>query len=266
MPHLHPTAVVSPSALLAHDVVVEPYAIIGENVTIGAGSKICAHAQLLPGTVIGENCVIGNGAIISGDPQSLAFDPSLPSGVLMGNGNRIREHVTIHRSMYAGKNTTLGNNNFLMAVSHLGHDVTLGNDNVIANNVLFAGHVEVGSRCFIGGASVFHQFIRVGDLTMIQGTSGFSMDVPPYTVGANHNTVAGLNIVGMKRAGFDTATRLEVKRAFDLIYRGGMNFSQAIEAARKESWNGAAELLIAFIENRGKKGACPLARTKAGAA
>lgn len=262
MPEIHPSAIIHPTAKLAHDVVVGPFAIIEENVVIDAGSRVEGHAQVLARSVVGENCSIGRAAIIGGDPQSVAFDIRLPSNVVLGKGNRIREHVTIHRSMYEGKSTVIGDQNFFMAVSHVGHDVAMGSNNIVANNVLFAGHVEVGDCCFFGGASVFHQFIRVGDYAMIQGMGGFSMDIPPYMVGAGVNEIATINVVGLKRAGFDPATRLEIKRAFDLLFRSAKNFTQAVQSAREDTWGQAAEKLIAFVESRGKKGVCPLAHQK----
>ena len=261
MPNIHPSALVHPTASLASEVTVGPFAIIEEHAMIGQGSKIEAHAQILARTVIGENCTIGRAAIIGGDPQSVAFNIALPSNVILGNNNRIREHVTIHRSMHEGKSTVVGNDNFLMVGSHIGHDVVVGTHNIFANHVLLAGHVEVGNYCFFGGASVFHQFIRVGDYAMTQGTSGFSMDLPPYVIGAGANEVAGINVVGLKRAGFDAAARLEIKHAFDLIYRSGKNLTQATAAAREQPWNAAGEKFIAFVESRGKKGLVPLGKS-----
>jgi UDP-N-acetylglucosamine acyltransferase len=258
MPQIHPTAIVHPTATIASGVVIGPYAIVEADVSIGPGSSLAAHAQVLARSVLGSNCEIGHGAIIGGDPQSLAFDPRLPSNVIMGDGNRVREHVTIHRSMFEGKSTTIGHQNYFMAVSHVGHDVEMGDHNVIANNVLFGGHVQVGNHGFFGGASLFHQFIRVGDNVMIQGKAGFSMDVPPFMIGADNNTVAGINSIGLKRAGFTTAERLEIKRAFDFIYRSGRNFSQALAAALAETWSGPAARFISFIKAHGKKGVCPL--------
>ncbi len=255
---IHPTALVHPTAELAEDVVVGPYAIVEAEVQIGAGSQLCGHAQVLARTVMGDRCLIGHGAIIGGDPQSLAFDPRLPSRVVLGKGNRIREHVTIHRSMYEGKETFIGDDNFFMAGSHVGHDGLMGSRNVIANHVLFAGHVEVGNNCFFGGASVFHQFIRVGDYAMTQGKSGFSMDLPPFMIGVDNNLVAGLNVVGMKRAGFTPPQRLELKRAFDLMYRSGRNITQALAAAQAQEWTGPAAQFVGFIAGQGKKGVCAL--------
>lgn len=260
MPQIHPTALVHDSARLAPDVIIGPYAIIEEQVVLDSGCRVEAHAQILARTIIGEQCSIGRGAIVGGEPQSLAFDPAIPSHVVLGRGNRLREHVTIHRSIYEGKATVLGEDNFLMAGSHVGHDSIMGNKNVLANTVLLGGHVTVGNNVFLGGGSVFHQFIRVGDGSITQGVSGFSMDLPPFVVGASINQVRGLNVIGLKRAGYDSATRLAIKQAFDLIYRSGKNYRQAIEAARQRVWPEPAERFIAFFESRGPKGVAALAR------
>lgn len=257
MPEIHPTAIIHAAARLAHDVDVGPYCIIEAGVQAEAGVRIEAHAQVLARTVIGENCSIGRGAILGADPQAVTFDPALPSNVVLGSGNRLREHVTIHRSFYENGSTRVGNNNFLMVGSHVGHDVRLGDNNILANNVLLAGHVEVGNGCFLGGGSVFHQFIRVGDLAIIQGNSAFSMDLPPYVIGTGLNGAIGLNVVGMKRAGLDAPTRLDVKRAFDLVYRSGKNFAQAVEAAQAQNFGPIAQKLIDFVASRGKRGVCP---------
>lgn len=260
MPQIHPTALVHDSARLAPDVIIGPYAIIEAQVVLESGCRVEAHAQVLGRSIIGERCSIGHGAIIGGDPQSLSFDPAIPSQVILGPGNRLREHVTIHRSMYEGKATIIGEGNFLMAGSHVGHDTVMGHRNVLANSVLLGGHVTVGNNVFLGGGSVFHQFIRIGDGSITQGVSGFSMDLPPFVVGASINQVRGLNVIGLKRAGYDSATRLAIKQAFDLIYRSGKNYRQAIEAARQQTWPEPAERFIAFFESRGPKGVAALAR------
>ncbi len=258
MPTIHPTALVDPHAELADDVCVGPLAIIEAGVTIGRGTVVEAGAQLLTGTSIGEDCRIGRAAIIGGAPQSLSFDTRIPSGVKLGSRNRLREHVTIHRSLYEGKQTTVGNDNFLMVGAHVGHDVELGNQTVLANAVLLAGHVKVGSRVFLGGGCVIHQFIRVGDLAMVQGNGSFSKDIPPYLVAVRTNLVMGLNVVGLRRGGFSVAARREIKEAFDLLYRDGKNFSQAVAAAKARTWGPDAAKLIDFLETRGDKGVCPL--------
>lgn len=152
----------------------------------------------------------------------------------------------------------VGDDNYFMVGSHVGHDSEIGDQNIIANAVLIAGHVKIGNRIFMGGASVFHQFIRVGDYAMTQGNSGFSKDIPPYLIGCGVNLVSGINVIGLRRAGFDSATRLEIKRAFELLFRGGKNISQAVAEARESTWGEAAEKLVGFVESRGDKGVCAL--------
>ncbi len=215
---IHPTAIIAPTAELAPDVDVGPYAIIEDRVIMGPGCRIAAHAQVLRDVVMGSGNVVDRGAVIGGDPQSLSFDTALPSGVRIGDGNVFREHVTVHRSATEKGATVIGGHNFFMAGCHLGHDSVAGDHNVLANHVLVAGHVTIGSRCFLGGASVFHQFIRIGDLAMVQGHSGFSKDIPPFCTGYRINRVEGLNVVGLRRAGFDSAARLELKRAWAAAY------------------------------------------------
>ena len=148
----------------------------------------------------------------------------------------------------------MGEGNFIMATAHFAHDVQIGNKNVIANAALLAGHVHVGNHVFIGGGSVFHQFIRIGDYCMFQGNSSFSKDLPPYCVGSQLNRVVGINVIGLRRAGFTAADRAEVKRVFDLLYRTGLNRSQALEAIAKEMWGAPAQRFIDFIKAPSKKG------------
>lgn len=259
-PTIHPTAIIHASASLGAGTHVGPYAIIEEGVVLGDGCCIHAHAQILKNTVLGKECVVGHASILGGDPQAKGFDPNTASRLIMGDKNIIREHVTIHRSLYAGGETRLGNGNFLMATSHAGHDVIMGDDCILANGVMLAGHVTVGSRCFLGGGSGFHQFIRIGEGAIVQGNSSISMDVPPFCMLAGLNTVFGINNIGLKRQGHDSAARLELKRAFDTIFRSGKNLSQAVTEARQHIWGPLAETFVAFVESRGKKGIATPAR------
>ena len=148
---IHPTAIIDPAAELAEDVEVGPYAIIGPGVRAAAGCKVAPHAQLCGTVELGEGTTVGHGAVVGADPQDLTFDPSVQSGVRLGKNNTLREHVTIHRSTGEGGWTTVGDDNFLMAGTHLGHDVQMGDGNILANNCLFAGHVIVGNGAFFGG-------------------------------------------------------------------------------------------------------------------
>lgn len=254
---IHPTALIDPSAEIAPDATIGPFAIIAANARIGPSCKIAAHAQLLNTISIGEGCAIGPGAILGGDPQDVSFDPSTPSSVEIGPGNVIREHVTIHRGSKEGNVTRIGANNFFMANSHVGHDCQVGDHNIFANGALLGGWIHVGDRIFMGGGAAAHQFVRIGDLCMIKGLTALSADLPPFTLCAGSNDVRGLNAIGIRRAGFDAATRADVKRAFKLFYRSGLNFSQAIEEAGSCSWTAEAESFWDFVRTPGKKGICP---------
>ena len=264
---IHPTALVSPAATIAAGVEIGAYAIIEDGVTIGAGCRIAPHAHVLRGVEMGTANTVERGAVIGGDPQSLGFDRSIRSGVRIGEGNVFREHVTVHRSTAPGGMTVIGNHNFLMAGAHIGHDSVVQDHSVLANNVLIAGHVSIGSRCFIGGGVAVHQFIRIGDYAMLQGNSAFSQDVPPYCTGADVNVVGGLNVIGLRRAGFDSATRLEIKRAWNSAYKSQLGpVKGAAAALAGASWTPAARTLLEFMAAGGKKGlAGPRRVTNAGA-
>ena len=260
-PVIHPTAVIHPKAKLGENVTVGPYAVIEGAAEIGDACVIQAHAIIGAHVRMGRENTIGYGAVIGGDPQDFAFKSEVRSYVRIGERNRIREYATVHRGTTEGSETVIGNDCFLMVGAHLGHNVTLGNRVVLANNVLLGGHVIIGDGVFAGGASVFHQHIRVGRLAIAQGISGFGKDVPPFTVGAEVNTVAGLNVIGMRRAGMNAEQRNEVKAAFDLLYRSGFNTKQALEEASRRTWGAEATEFFDFVAAAKKRGICALLRS-----
>lgn len=251
---IHATALVDPRAEIDSTASIGPYAIVDGKVKLGPQVRVEAHAQVLGTTSIGAGTVIGRAAIIGADPQDLSFKPETESSTIIGENNVIREQVTIHRGSKPGSATRIGNDNFIMATAHFAHDVQLGNNNVIANAALLAGYVEVGNNVFLGGGSVFHQFIRIGDYCMFQGNSSFSKDLPPYCVGNVLNRVAGINVIGLRRAGFTSTDRAEIKRVFDLLFRSGLNRAQALEAIENSSWSAPALPFIDFIRAPSKKG------------
>lgn len=251
---IHPSALVSPAARLAGDVEIGPFAVIDGEVVLGAGVKIAGHAWVRGDTVLGEGTTVGWGAVIGADPQDLGFDPATPSGVRVGARNRLREYVTIHRGSKPGAFTVLGDDNFLMTGVHLGHDSQVGHGNVLANNVLFGGHVRLGNRAFLGGGAGFHQFVHIGDLAMVQGNASVSQDVPPYCVAHDLNQLAGLNTVGLRRAGFDSALRLELKRLYHQLFRAPVPLSQGLAEAAAMAWSPAAALLLEAVANPSRKG------------
>lgn len=263
---IHPTAVIHPQAILGTGITVGPLAVIEGGAVLGDGCTVHAHAFVGGHVTLGKNCTVGHGAVLGGDPQDFAFKPQVRSRVIIGESNVIREHVTIHRGTAEGSETVVGDGCFLMAGAHLGHNVRLGNHVVIANNSLLGGHVEVGDRVFIGGGCVFHQHVRIGTLAICQGNSGFSADIPPFVIGSEVNIIAGLNVVGLRRAGLDPTQRAEVKRAFDLLFRSGRNVSQALEAAAGETWTASGRTFWNFVSGAKKRGLCGMAGGRRGRA
>lgn len=251
---IHPTAIISPDATIGKNVSIGAFSIIDAAVTIGDHCTIDPHVWITGKTVIGEHNFIGYGSQIGGLPQDTSFDPTTDSGTLIGNHNTIRENVTIHRSTAAGKNTTVGDHNFLMINSHLAHDVSMGDRNTIANNVMLAGHIHMGSFCFLGGGAGFHQFIKIGDYAIVQGNASISKDVPPYCMAHAYNRLAGLNVIGLRRAGFDSATRAEIKQAYKLLFDSDLTVTDALAACESQSWSEAAATLFDAAKNPSRKG------------
>lgn len=255
---IHPSAHVSPSARLAPDVTVGPFAVVEDGAVLGPGCRVEPHGQVLRGVIMGQGNVVGRGAVIGGDPQALSFQPSTVSGVRIGDGNTFREHVTVHRSTQPGGMTVIGNGNFLMAACHVGHDSILGDHNVLANAVLVAGHIVIGNRCFLGGGAALHQFIRIGDYAMVQGCSGYTRDVPPFCTVFRWNNLRGLNSVGLRRAGFDSASRLALKRAWKAVFCAGTPPVPAagalLEGAESAGFSAEVRRFLEFIAATGPRG------------
>lgn len=257
---IHPTAAVDPSAQIGADCEIGAFAVIGSQAILGAQNVIGPHAVLEGSVEIGDNNVIGPGAIIGTPPQDLAFRAETKSGVRIGQGNVIRELCTIHRGTAEGSLTTVGDKNFLMAGAHLGHNCSIGNNVIIANNCLLGGYVSVADGAFLGGGCVFHQFIRVGRLAITQGLSAFSKDIPPFVIAAERNYVFGLNMVGLRRAGFSATQRGEAKAAFKALYLSGLNTREAVAQAEKEKAGEIAAEFFAFVAEAKKRGICPYRR------
>ena len=254
---IHPTAVIDPGARLGEDVEIGPYSLVGSQVTIGDRSVIRSHV-VLEGTVeIGRDNIIGPGSIVGGAPQDLAFKPETHSRVTIGDNNIIREHCTIHRGTTEGSATVVGNDNFLMTAVHLGHNSRVGHGVIMANNSMLGGHVQIGDRAFLGGGATFHQYVHVGRFAMVQGRSGFSKDIPPFLVGAGRNLIVGMNVIGLRRAGFSAAERDEIKRAFKLLYRAGLNAKQAVEQAAALEFGPNGREFFEFVANARKRGIAP---------
>ncbi|HEY2711269.1 MAG TPA: acyl-ACP--UDP-N-acetylglucosamine O-acyltransferase [Chthoniobacterales bacterium] len=256
MNRVHPTAFVEPGARLGEGVEIGPYACIGGEVEIGARTIVQSHAVIDGAVRLGADNRIGHGAIIGGWPQDLSFKPETRSAVEIGNRNTVRELVTIHRGTAPDSMTYIGDDNFLMAGAHLGHNCTLGNKVVVANNCLLGGYVSIGDGAFLGGACIFHQQIRVGRLAITQGGSKHGQDIPPFCLASSRSKIAGLNVVGLRRAGMTAEQRAEIKSAFRLLYESGLNVSQALEQARMRSWSALGQEFFDFVAAAKGRGIC----------
>lgn len=226
---IHPTAVINPHAQLHPTVKIEPYAVIGNQVTIGAHTVVGSHAIIDGNTTIGRENQIFPGAAIGLEPQDLKYKGA-NSRVIIGDRNRIREYVTINRATDEGDATVIGNDNLLMAYSHVGHNCIIENEVVIANSVAIAGHVLVESMATISGVLGVHQFVQIGRLAMVGGMSRISRDVPPFMmVEGNPARVRSLNLIGLKRRGVTSDEIKLLKKAFRLLYLQHLPLKEAIE-------------------------------------
>ena len=257
---IHPSALVDPDAQIGADVEIGPFSIIGPQAVIGEKTTVQAHVVIEGDVKIGTGNFIGHGAIIGAPPQDVSFSPERKTKVEIGNDNVIREYCTIHRGSPEDSATKIGDKNFLMAGAHIGHNCVIGSNVIIANNCLLAGHVRVDDNAFLGGGSTFHQHMHIGRLVMVQGSSAFGKDLPPFVIAAERNSVFGVNVVGLRRAGFTAKDRDEIKAAFKLIYQSGLNVRQALERAATMKFSAPAREFVDFVANAKKRSICPLKR------
>ena len=252
---IHPTAVIDSKADLDSDVEIGPYVVIEGQVRIKRGTRVMAHAYLTGWTEIGEGNEIHPGAILGAAPQDKAYN-GVETYLRIGSNNIIREYVQIHRGTTVGSATTIGNNNFLMAASHVGHNCKLGDNIVLANGALLGGYVEVGNSVFISGNCVVHQFVRIGDYSLMRGLSGTSRDVPPYAIVDWQHTVRGVNVVGLKRAGFDEKRIRAIREAFRVLFRKGRNLALAIKEVEESARANSDVLALLEFIKASKRGVC----------
>lgn len=253
---IHKTAIIADGAQIHESAEIDPYAVIGPNVQIGAGTRIGAHAIIDGHTVIGENSRIFAGASIGLEPQDLRYKGE-PTGVIIGNNTVIREYVTIHRATVEG-NTTIGDNCFLMNYVHVAHNCKLGNGVIMANGTMMAGHVDIGEGTVFSGVCILHQFVRVGRFCMIGGMTGTRVDLPPFTIcDGRPAMVRGLNVIGLRRQKMNPTVRAGVKQAYKLLYRSGLNHSQAIARIQDELECGVEIKEICDFFTSSKRGVAP---------
>ena len=225
---IHPTAIISEDARLGASVRVGPYAVIEQGTSIGEGTEIRAHAVIKRYTTLDEANVIHEGAVIGGEPQDLAFK-DCESYLRIGARCSIREGATLHRGTEPGSATVIGSDCFIMAYAHVAHNCRLGDRVILANNVALAGHVEIDDQAFISGGVVVHQFCRIGRLAMIGGNSKIVQDCLPFVITDGvPGRACGLNIVGLRRAGFKSSEIQKLKDAYRVLLRSGLVLEEAL--------------------------------------
>jgi UDP-N-acetylglucosamine acyltransferase len=245
---IHPTAVINKNAQIHSTVEIKPYAVIGSQVRIGANTVVGSHAVIDGLTTIGRDNQIFPGAAIGLEPQDLKYRGA-NSEVIIGDRNRIREYVTINRATEGGEATVIGNDNLLMAYSHVGHNCMIENEVVIANSVAIAGHVHIESMAIISGVLGIHQFVHIGQMAMVGGMSRISRDVPPYMmVEGNPAKVRSLNLVGLKRRGFSSEEIRQLKQAFRSLYLQNLPVQEAIANLDQLTDNPHVKHLQKFIQ------------------
>lgn len=261
---IHPLAVVSPHAELGSNVRVGPFAIVEAGVVVGDGCQLASRAVVKTGTVLGSDNQIFEGAVIGGMPQHIHM-PQHPGRVEIGDGNVIRENVTIHRALEAGHVTRIGNRCLLMVAAHVAHDCTVGDGAILTNNVMLGGHVTVGEKAYLSGGVAVHQFCNIGSLAMVGGMARVTRDVPPFVmVDGGSTMVVGLNKVGLRRAGFTPEDVRQLKAAYQVIYRSGLAWEEILDVLRLEFPVGpAAEFRPFFLA--GTRGFVQERRTPPGA-
>ncbi len=231
---IHSSAIVSPKAKLADSVSVGPYSIISENVVIGEATKIGAHCVIEGNTLIGKGCEIFTGAVIGSRPQDLKFKGEKVF-LEIGNNNIIREYCTLNPGTHENGKTVLGDDNLLMAYSHIAHDCEVGSGCVLANNSTLAGHVIIEDKAVIGGIVAIHQFVRIGMLSIIGGCSKVVQDIPPFSTCDGHPArVYGLNLVGLRRKGIAHDSIKRIDQAFKIFFNSGFSVKHALERVEKE--------------------------------
>lgn len=247
MSQIHPTCIVSPDARIGHGVTMGPYCIVEPNVTIGDNCKLESRVTIKSGTELGKHNYVAEGSVLGGLPQHKC--PTEPPGkVVVGDGNVIRENVTIHRGLTAEKETVIGSHSLLMVNAHIAHDCHVSDHVILANNVMLAGHISVGERAYLSGGVAVHQFCRIGEYAMVGGQAHVTKDIPPFvTVDGVSTKIVGLNLVGLKRAGFDRDELRQLKIAYRLAFRSGLRWQEMLEQLAAQFPTGRAARLHQFM-------------------
>ncbi|MFA5168969.1 MAG: acyl-ACP--UDP-N-acetylglucosamine O-acyltransferase [Candidatus Omnitrophota bacterium] len=248
MSEIHASAIIGKQVEIGVNNTIGPNVIIEDGVKVGSHNKILAGAYLACGTEIGNYNILHMNAVIGHEPQDVAYHGQ-KTFTKIGSKNVVREFVTIHRGTKEGTATVIGDENFIMAYCHIAHNCLLGNGIIMVNQASLTGHCIVEDRAFLSGMTGFHQFTRIGALAMVSALTAINKDIPPYVIcGGRPGVAQGINVVGMRRAGIGPQVRAEIKEAYKLLYRSGLNVSQALDAIKKSLKSPEVTHMVEFIE------------------
>ena len=249
---IHKTAIVHPSAELDHGVEIEPYAIVGRGVRIGANTRLGPRVFIEKDTTVGRDCRIANGAVLGTDPQDLKYEGE-QTFLHIGDRTVIREFATLNRGTLSSRRTLVGSDCLLMAYTHIAHDCELGNHVIVANATNMAGHVTIEDWATISGLVAIHQSVRIGSYAFVGGASRITQDIPPFCRASGNPTpkLYGLNTVGLERRGIAPGVRRALKRTYRLLFQSELNISQAIERVEADPELSQPEVgyFLDFIRN-----------------
>jgi UDP-N-acetylglucosamine acyltransferase len=251
---IHSTAIVSTEAVVDPSAEIGPYVVIEGAVRIGAGTRVMAHAVIRGATTLGARNVVHPGVVLGGEPQDLAFRDA-ETFLTIGDDNVFREHAQAHRGTLPGSATVIGNGNYFMQNAHVAHNCRIGDHTIVAGGALLAGHVELADRAFVSGNCVVHQHVRIGTLALMRGLSRTSRDVPPYCLIDGTHTVRGVNVTGLRRAGFSVARIAAIRGAVTALFGRPVHLGRALDRLEAESMTDDVRHLVAFIRGSAR-GVC----------
>jgi UDP-N-acetylglucosamine acyltransferase len=247
---IHSSALVDPEAVIGENVTIDAFAVVEKNVVIGNNTHILSHAVILNGARIGNNCKVFPGAVIAGIPQDLKFKGEETIAEI-GDNTTVRECVTVNRGTASKGKTVVGSNCLLMAYSHVAHDCVIHKNIIIGNATQLAGEVEIDDWAIVAGGTLVHQFTHIGAHVMIQGGSRVAKDIPPYvTVGREPLSYAGINVVGLRRRGFTNEQLGICQEMYRVIYQSGLNNTAAIKQIESDFPDSIEkETVVSFVKN-----------------
>ncbi len=247
---IHPTAIIEPGAQVHPSASVGPYSMVETGAVVGEGCIIDSCVRIYGATRMGAHNRVCHGATLGSEPQDLSYSTDKSKPLRIGDHNHFKEGVNISRGVKTDRGTRIGDRNYFMSFSHVGHDCDVGSDNIFANTATLAGHVELAHHVFIAGQVAVHQFCRIGPYTMLGGISGIAQDVPPFVIANGQRArIIGLNSVGLRRNGFSSEQRARIKAVYRILFRSGLRRSEALDRAAADQPGEETDEIIQFIRS-----------------